>query len=66
MWFEPSEADSPATAATLDPANPGVPITSPRAYREFPSYGYFPGAGCYVLQATWGRGAWRIVVGVGR
>ena len=65
VWFEPSDAESPASAAMLDPANPGVPAASPRSYKEFPSYAYFPGAGCYVIETHWGRGAWRIVLGVG-
>src|SRR6266511_4236062 len=48
----------------LDPENP-------RAFHDpemadFPSYAYFPKAGCYFVDAAWPGGATRVFVGVGR
>ena len=48
----------------LDPENP-------RAFHDpemadFPSYAYFPKAGCYFVDAAWPGGAIRVFVGVGR
>ena len=57
---------APAAAAVLDPAAPGVSETDPDAYREYPSYAYFPRAGCYELVARWSERTWRLVFGVGR
>jgi hypothetical protein len=65
LWFEVGDRDErPVPQAMLDPARPGVPATGD--FREFPSYVYIPRAGCYLLQASWLGGAWRLVVGLGR
>jgi hypothetical protein len=52
------------TSFLLDPANP-------RAFHDpemadFPSYAYFPKAGCYFVDAAWPGGTTRVFVGVGR
>jgi hypothetical protein len=58
--------DAPQSrVATLDPANPGTPAFQGEP-REFPSYVYFPRAGCYAIEARWGAGHWRFVLAVGR
>jgi hypothetical protein len=49
----------------LDPASPGVPPTSD-GYKDFPSYLYVPQAGCYMVEAKWTDGHWRLVFGLGR
>jgi hypothetical protein len=46
----------------LDPAAGG---TGEEGWREFPSYLYFDGAGCFELEATWQEGSWRLVFGLG-
>lgn len=66
LWFEVEDRDDePAPVAILNPATPGVPATGD-AYKEFPSYAYVPKAGCYLLEAHWPAGKWRLVVGLGR
>ena len=35
-------------------------------FAEFPSYVYFPGAGCFVLEARWSDGSWRLAFAAGR
>jgi hypothetical protein len=58
--------DAPKSGvATLDPANPGTPALQGEP-REFPSYMYFPHAGCFEVEARWAGGHWRFVIGVGR
>jgi hypothetical protein len=48
--------------------NHGIPgaVTNPGEPKQFPSYVYFPRAGCYTLGASWEGGSWRVVVGLGR
>jgi hypothetical protein len=62
--FEPSDAD-PALMARLDPAGPGVPPEKGH-WLEYPSYTYFPRAGCYRLSARWAGGGWDLGFGFGR
>jgi hypothetical protein len=54
-----------STVGLLDPRKPGTPAFAGEP-REYPSYLYFPEAGCYRLRATWPGGHWRMVLGVGR
>ena len=66
LWFEIGEGGGgTAPVGVLDPAGGGAPATA-SGYREFPSYVYVPRAGCYELEATWSRGSWRLVFGLGR
>jgi hypothetical protein len=51
------------TAATLEPAIGGP---GEGGWREFPSYLYVDGAGCFELEAEWDEGSWRLVFGFGR
>jgi len=66
LWFEVGDRDDePVSTAILDPATPGVPPTGD-GYKDFPSYVYIPKAGCYLLEARWPGGHWRLVFGLGR
>jgi hypothetical protein len=56
---------APTTSAILDPAAPGVPVITDEPL-QFPSYAYFPRAGCYSLEARWNDGDWSMVFAVGR
>jgi hypothetical protein len=62
--FEVGEA-AVSTAGLLNPAKPGTP-TPQGEPKEFPSYLYFPAAGCYELSARWQGGSWKMALGVGR
>lgn len=52
-----------AAAAVLEP-EAGGPGTG--GWKEFPSYVYFDGAGCFELEAEWAEGSWRLAFGLGR
>jgi hypothetical protein len=58
VWFEPADQDA-APVATLDPTRPGAP-SERRRWLNFPSYVYFPEAGCYEVQARSANGQWRM------
>jgi hypothetical protein len=64
VWFKAEDSGPPGSSARLDPDEQGVIIQSD-GWREFPSYLYFPGAGCYELVARWSKGSWRLVFGLG-
>ena len=51
--------------ARLDPEEPGTVSGNPR-WAEFPSYVFFPRAGCYLLETGTSRGPWRLVLSIGR
>jgi hypothetical protein len=53
------------TVGLLNHGKPGA-VTNPGEPKTFPSSIYFPKAGCYALNARWGGGSWRLVVGLGR
>lgn len=55
-----------AASATLDPERPGALPDPSSGFKEFPSYLYFPAAGCYFLEASWPGGSWKIAFAVGR
>ena len=59
LWFELAGAP-PATEAVFDPRAPGIPVQHGQ-WREWPSYLYAPVAGCYVLEARWPGGSWRLM-----
>jgi len=66
VWFEIAViGPPPATSAGLDPAHPEN-VAERGGWKEFPSYVYFPSAGCYTLEASWRGGRWRIGFGFGR
>jgi hypothetical protein len=56
---------SPSKVATFDPEAPAIPVTH-GGWREYPSYAYFPSAGCYLLTATWPDGSSQLGFGFGR
>ena len=64
LWFEPSDAD-PGPSAALDPAHPGAPSEN-LGWLNFPSYLYFPGAGCFVLAVASPGAGWDMTFGFGR
>lgn len=45
---------------------PRVAGYSETKWREFPSYLYFYGGGCFTLTATWGNDSWQLGFGFGR
>ena len=65
LYFEVEDLADRETAATavLEP-EAGGPGTG--GWKEFPSYVYFDGAGCFELEAEWATGSWRLVFGLGR
>jgi hypothetical protein len=62
--FQLSDGDA-ATTARLDPEDAGVPPEKGH-WLEYPSYAYFPRAGCYRLSARWEGGGWDLGFGFGR
>jgi hypothetical protein len=61
LWFELA-GDEPTTSLLLDPAQPE---TRDEGWLNFPSYAYFPAAGCYELRASSERGTWSVIFGLG-
>jgi hypothetical protein len=61
--FIAPEGEDPARSARLDPAGADAVGSG---FVEFPSYAYFPGAGCFVLTARWSGGSWRLAFAAGR
>jgi hypothetical protein len=57
IWFEIDQM--PATTYASLPAN------TTEYFADFPSYVYFPSAGCYSIEARWPDGSWRLGFGVG-
>lgn len=53
------------TFGLLNHGKPGA-VTNPGAPKQFPSYIYFPRAGCYTISASWKGGSWKVVLGLGR
>ncbi|MGH2557649.1 MAG: hypothetical protein ACRDJH_01185 [Thermomicrobiales bacterium] len=60
LWFQPGQ-DEPTTELVLDPQHPGIPVQH-GAFREWPSYLFFPATGCYELVAEWADGSWRVTI----
>jgi len=62
--FDESPDEAPATMYTFTPQhpNPGTPVF------WFLSYGtlFLPGSGCYLLQASWPNGGWKLAFVAGR
>jgi hypothetical protein len=56
---------SVSESPVLDPRHPAIPIQDGN-WKEFPSYLYFPSAGCYVLSASWSGGSWEMGFGFGQ
>ena len=53
------------TFGLLNHGKPGA-VSNPGDPKQFPSYIYFPKAGCYAMSASWKHGSWRVVLGLGR
>ncbi|HEY7984739.1 MAG TPA: hypothetical protein VID73_11260 [Ktedonobacterales bacterium] len=63
QWGPPARV---VPSITLDPAHPAVPAGGWTGEERFwYGYAFLPGAGCYVLSATWPGGAWRATVSAG-
>lgn len=57
LWFKVVRRDAhPVTATVLDPQHPGATGPVP----GFPSTLYVPRPGCYVVDAHWPGGSWRL------
>lgn len=65
IWFQVSDGGDPTPTATLDPATPGAVSEPGSPWREFPSYLYFPSAGCYLLQVDSADAGWNLRFGFG-
>ena len=63
LLFDTGERPSPE--AVLDPDAPGTVPEDPD-WKEYPSYLYFPRAGCYLLEVAWPGGGWAIGFGLGK
>jgi len=68
LWFQIGDK-APTTAPKLDPMQPGAypynPANPDQVFPEYPSYLLIPHAGCYVLEASWPEGHWRIPFAAG-
>jgi hypothetical protein len=67
LWFQIGDG-APTTAPALDPTHPGAEYnaTNPdHVFAAYPSYLFVPQAGCYVLEASWPGGHWRIPFAAG-
>jgi hypothetical protein len=68
LWFQIGD-QPPTTAPVLDPAHPGAypynPANPDQVFASYPSYLFIPHAGCYVLEASWPEGHWRIPFAAG-
>lgn len=63
IYFDVEATGNPVTSAQLDPKEPGT--VPEHNWKEYPSYLFFSGAGCYELKTTWSGGSWRRVFGFG-
>ena len=67
LWFQIGDK-APTTTPVLDPTHPGAEYsaTNPnQVFANFPSYLFIPHSGCYVLEASWPEGHWRILFAAG-
>jgi hypothetical protein len=68
LWFQIGDK-APTTTPKLDPTQPGAypynPANPDQVFPEYPSYLFIPRAGCYVLEASWPGGHWRIPFAAG-
>jgi hypothetical protein len=56
---------TPWAVGVFDPESPAIPVQH-GGWREYPTYAYFPTAGCYLLTATWTGGRSQLGFGLGR
>jgi hypothetical protein len=65
LWFQVSgeSAQDPTPVLELDPSS-GIQTTG-RRWAEFPSYLFFPRAGCYSIRATGEDDGWEVIVALG-
>jgi len=59
------EGAPPAEVASFDPGNPAIPVQHD-GWREYPTYVYFPSAGCFLPTASWTGGTSELGFGLGR
>lgn len=68
LWFQIGNS-VPTTTPVLDPAHPGAYPGDPHdpdlVFPSYPSYLFIPRVGCYVLEASWPEGHWRIPFAAG-
>jgi hypothetical protein len=68
LWFQIGDL-APTTAPALDPSHPRAypvnPANPDQVFAYYPSYLLIPHAGCYVLEASWPEGHWRIPFAAG-
>lgn len=64
LWIQPT-GRRPGPQATLDPSEPGAPSEDP-SWLNYPSYLFFPRAGCYHLSVSSSAGRWDMSFGFGR
>jgi hypothetical protein len=64
LWFEigGQYPIGPVPAVTLDPQRPS---NYTDGWKNYTSYLYFDGAGCFSLGATWSGGSWHLGFGLG-
>lgn len=66
LWFQ-FGGQAPGTAPILDPRRPQAFFPGlPAGWVAFPSYLVIPRAGCYVLEASWPGGLWRLTFAAGQ
>lgn len=64
LWFQIGD-QAPSTAPVLNTQVPPAP-SQPAGWANSPSYLFIPRAGCYVLEASWSGGMWRLAFAAGR
>jgi hypothetical protein len=66
LWFQIG-GQLPSTTPVLDPRYPvATAPNQPAGWAAFPSYLFIPHAGCYVVEADWPGGMWRLAFAAGR
>ena len=64
VLFDVEASGRPTPRAVFDPREPGAPRQNGR-WGEWPSYAFFPRAGCYELKARSPEGRWKLGFGFG-
>jgi hypothetical protein len=66
LWFQIG-GQPPSTRPVLDPRYPEASAPNePAGWAAFPSYIFIPRAGCYVVEADWPGGMWRLAFAAGQ
>lgn len=67
LWFQIGGNQPPTTTPLLNPQQPEAEFPGePPGWAFFPSYMFIPRAGCYVVEASWPGGMWRLAFAAGR